>query len=79
MADPDAIREATGWAIGGVPPFCHDADLPALADETLFEYDAVRAAAGTPEAVLPVAPETLRERVDATRADVAEDSGESEN
>ena len=72
MADPEAVRETTGWAIGGVPPFCHDADLPTLVDETLFEYDTVWAAAGTPEAVFPVAPETLRECAGATRADVAE-------
>ena len=73
MADPDAVRETTGWAIGGVPPFCHDADRPTLVDETLFAYDTVWAAAGTPEAVFPVAPETLRECADATRADVAEE------
>ena len=73
MADPGAVRETVGWAIGGVPPFCHDTDVPALADETLFEYDTVWAAAGTPEAVFPVSPETLRECADATRADVAEE------
>lgn len=73
MADPEAVRETVGWAIGGVPPFCHDADLPTLVDETLFEYDAVWAAAGTPQSMFTLAPETLRECADGTRADVAEE------
>ncbi len=70
MADPAEIRETVGWAIGGVPPFCHDADLPTLVDETLFEYDSVWAAAGTPQSMFAVAPERLRECADGTRADV---------
>ncbi|MEF8776099.1 MAG: YbaK/EbsC family protein [Haloarculaceae archaeon] len=59
MADPDAVREATGYSIGGVPPFCHDTDLPVYVDETLLRFDEVWAAAGTPEAVFPIDPETL--------------------
>ncbi|RDZ92983.1 prolyl-tRNA editing protein, partial [Haloferax sp. Atlit-6N] len=34
MADPDEIRSVVGWSIGGVPPFCHDADLPVYIDES---------------------------------------------
>ncbi|RBI64510.1 YbaK/EbsC family protein [halophilic archaeon] len=70
MADAEEIRNALGWSIGGVPPFCHDGDLPVYLDETLAEFDTVWAAAGTPEAVFPVDPETLREYADADVADV---------
>ncbi|WP_433630745.1 YbaK/EbsC family protein [Halomicrococcus sp. NG-SE-24] len=70
MADADEIRDALGWSIGGVPPFCHDGDLPVYLDETLAEFETVWAAAGTPEAVFPVDPETLREYADADVADV---------
>lgn len=70
MADAGEIRETVGWAIGGVPPVCHEADLPVLFDPTLTEYDTVWAAAGTPAAVFPVAPETLRRHADAEVADV---------
>jgi prolyl-tRNA editing enzyme YbaK/EbsC (Cys-tRNA(Pro) deacylase) len=72
MADPDRVAERVGWSIGGVPPFCHDTDVPVLVDETLFEYETVWAAAGTPEAVFPVAPEELRRLADARVVDVAE-------
>ncbi len=72
MADADAIRETVGWSIGGVPPFCHDADMPVYLDETLAEFETVWAAAGTPKAVFPVAPEELQTYSGAIVADVSE-------
>jgi prolyl-tRNA editing enzyme YbaK/EbsC (Cys-tRNA(Pro) deacylase) len=65
MASPDLVREATGWAIGGVPPICHETDLPTLFDPALLEYDTVWAAAGTPTSMWSIAPERLRETADA--------------
>jgi Cys-tRNA(Pro) deacylase len=44
-ADADAVRAATGFPIGGVPPIGHD--LPVYIDETLLGYGEVWAAAGT--------------------------------
>jgi prolyl-tRNA editing enzyme YbaK/EbsC (Cys-tRNA(Pro) deacylase) len=72
MADAGEIKAALGWSIGGVPPFCHEADVPVYLDRTLTEFETVWAAAGTPEAVFPIDPETLRELSDAEIADVAE-------
>ena len=72
MANADEIKGALGWSIGGVPPFCHESDVPVLFDETLAEYDTVWAAAGTPQAVFPVAPAELGEYAGAETADVAE-------
>ncbi|MFC4989507.1 MULTISPECIES: YbaK/EbsC family protein [Saliphagus] len=72
MADPDTVREATGYAIGGVPPFGHDGDVPTLVDETLLAEEEVWAAAGTPEAVFPIDPERLVEFAGARPADVVE-------
>jgi prolyl-tRNA editing enzyme YbaK/EbsC (Cys-tRNA(Pro) deacylase) len=72
MADADEVKATLGWSIGGVPPFCHDSDVPVLVDETLTDHEEVWAAAGTPEAVFPVDPERLRELAGATVADVAE-------
>ncbi|WP_276261418.1 YbaK/EbsC family protein [Haloglomus litoreum] len=71
LADPEVVREATGWAIGGVPPFCHERDLPTLVDETLLSLDEVWAAAGTPDAVFPIAPERLVELAGAEPGAVA--------
>lgn len=72
MADADDIKQTLGWSIGGVPPFCHETDVPVFLDETLLEHEEVWAAAGTPEAVFPIDPETLAEFSDATVADVRE-------
>jgi prolyl-tRNA editing enzyme YbaK/EbsC (Cys-tRNA(Pro) deacylase) len=50
-ATADEAREATGFAIGGIPPLGHDADLPTIFDESLRRFDRVWCAAGTPHAV----------------------------
>jgi prolyl-tRNA editing enzyme YbaK/EbsC (Cys-tRNA(Pro) deacylase) len=71
MAEPDEISETLGWSIGGVPPFCHDTAVPVYLDETLLEYETVWAAAGTPEAVFPIAPGRIRELAGAMPTDVA--------
>jgi prolyl-tRNA editing enzyme YbaK/EbsC (Cys-tRNA(Pro) deacylase) len=70
MADPGRVADTVGWSIGGVPPFCHDADLPVLVDEDLFDHGTVWAAAGTPEAVFSIAPERLRRLADGDVVDV---------
>lgn len=72
MADADDIKTTLGWSIGGVPPFCHDTDVPVYMDETLREYETVWAAAGTPKAVFPITPDRLGELSGATTLAVAE-------
>ena len=59
----DAVRAWTGYAIGGIPPFGHDAELPTFVDEDLLAYEVVWAAAGTPFAVFSVAPHALAHAV----------------
>jgi prolyl-tRNA editing enzyme YbaK/EbsC (Cys-tRNA(Pro) deacylase) len=66
MADPATVREATGFAIGGVAPVGLARELPVLMDEDLLRYDTVWAAAGTPRSVFPVAPDALRDVTGAT-------------
>lgn len=73
MADADEIREVVGWSIGGIPPFCHETDLPTLLDESLFEYERIWAAAGTPQAVFRLTPETLARLTDGQQAVIAEE------
>jgi prolyl-tRNA editing enzyme YbaK/EbsC (Cys-tRNA(Pro) deacylase) len=70
MADAGRIKATLGWSIGGVPPFCHETDVPTYLDETLTEFDTVWAAAGTPDAVFPIAPERIREIAGATVVDI---------
>ncbi len=50
-ARADEARDATGFAIGGVPPLGHDRELPTVVDESLRRFETVWCAAGTPHAV----------------------------
>jgi prolyl-tRNA editing enzyme YbaK/EbsC (Cys-tRNA(Pro) deacylase) len=58
-ADADFVREATGFAIGGVPPVGHPAPIKTLIDQDLFQHEVIWAAAGTPNAVFELTPEDL--------------------
>jgi Cys-tRNA(Pro) deacylase len=58
-ADAELVRQATGYAIGGVPPFGHIHPLPTWIDSAFLQYDTIWAAAGTPNAVFPISPHTL--------------------
>lgn len=58
-ADANAVRQATGYAIGGVPPIGFPAPMPTFIDRDLLQYDVVWAAAGTPRHVFPIAPRLL--------------------
>jgi prolyl-tRNA editing enzyme YbaK/EbsC (Cys-tRNA(Pro) deacylase) len=71
-ANADQVREATGFAIGGVPPLGHARTLRTFVDRDLLQYDEVWAAAGTPNSVFAVAPEQLVRVAGGTVADVAE-------
>ena len=58
-ADPETVRQATGYAIGGVAPVGHPAPLPVYIDRDLLQYELIYAAAGVPECVFPLTPEEL--------------------
>ena len=70
-ADADTVREATGYAIGGVPPVGLATPLPVYCDRDLLQYAEVWAAAGTPHAVFSIAPETLARITSAQIVDLA--------
>jgi maleate isomerase len=60
-ATADEAARATGYAIGGIPPFGHREPLPVVMDPGLLRYPEVWAAAGTPNAVFRIDPARLRE------------------
>lgn len=62
--DADAVRAATGFPIGGVPPFGHTTALRVFVDPDLLRYDEVWAAAGTWNDVFPIVPSALVEASD---------------
>ncbi|MEQ8147319.1 YbaK/EbsC family protein [Streptomyces sp. OP7] len=71
-AKADVVRETTGYAIGGVPPFGHRTSTRVLADRSLLGHATVWAAAGTPYTVFPMEPKTLIAHAGATLTDVRE-------
>ena len=72
-AGADEVERATGFAIGGVPPFGHAHPLPVYCDRDLLSFDIVWAAAGTPRAVFSVQPQALVQACRATVADLKEE------
>ena len=70
-ADADFVREKTGFAIGGVPPVAHAEPPRTLIDQDIFRFEAIWAAAGTPNAVFQLSPSQLVELTKGEVADVA--------
>ncbi len=73
-ADAEAACSATGFAIGGVPPFGHATEIPVFMDRDLLSYAEVWAAAGRPDSVFEIPPERLRELSNATVTDLKVDA-----
>jgi prolyl-tRNA editing enzyme YbaK/EbsC (Cys-tRNA(Pro) deacylase) len=59
QAKPDEVREATGFAVGGVPPLGHDRPVKTVVDDSLRRFETLWCAGGTPHAVFPVETEQL--------------------
>jgi prolyl-tRNA editing enzyme YbaK/EbsC (Cys-tRNA(Pro) deacylase) len=69
-ATGDEVRAATGFVIGGVPPFGHATTLRCFVDCALLDHDTVWAAAGTPTHVFAAEPTALASASGAAAADL---------
>lgn len=52
MANAEEVRQATGYAIGGVCPFGLPETLTVLVDDSLLRFETVFPAAGTPSSMV---------------------------
>ncbi len=68
-ATPEEARAATGFAVGGTPPFGHPEPIRTFLDPDLLRHEEVWAAAGTPDAVFRTTPQELKR---AARAEIAD-------
>jgi Cys-tRNA(Pro) deacylase len=68
-ASADTVRQATGYAIGGVPPIGHVKRTAIYIDEDLTRHEIIWAAAGTPNTVFAIKPDAL---VQATQGQVVD-------
>ena len=73
-ADADLVRDATGFAIGGVAPVAHEQKLPIAIDASLARFQTVYAAAGHPYCVFAT---TLAELTRLTGGEVRHDIGKA--
>ena len=70
MASASEVRAATGFPVGGVPPFAHG--LPVVFDQTLLDHNVIWAAGGDGNTLFEVAPRELAGAVHALVAPVGE-------
>jgi prolyl-tRNA editing enzyme YbaK/EbsC (Cys-tRNA(Pro) deacylase) len=70
QATPDEVRAATGFSVGGVPPFGHD--LPVVFDELLCEQDLIYAAGGDGNTLFATEPKALAKAINAKIVSVGE-------
>ncbi|MGL4231864.1 MAG: YbaK/EbsC family protein [Casimicrobium sp.] len=73
-ANPDFVREHTGFVIGGVSPIAHVKPGKVFFDKDLLQFDAVYPAGGTPQAMFRIEPNELLRISGAVLADVKQDS-----
>ena len=57
--DSQTVREATGFPVGGVPPFGHREPLRVFVDEDLLAFDELWASAGTSHHNFAITPDSL--------------------
>jgi Cys-tRNA(Pro) deacylase len=68
-ASPEEAREATGFAVGGTPPFGHPSPIRTFIDPHLMGFASVWVAAGRPDSVFPLEPGRLAALSGASEAD----------
>jgi prolyl-tRNA editing enzyme YbaK/EbsC (Cys-tRNA(Pro) deacylase) len=71
-ATPEEARTATGFAVGGTPPFGHPDRVRTVLDRDLLAFGEVWAAAGSPDSVFGTTPEELRRTALAEVVDLKE-------
>jgi len=70
IASPEYVKQSTGYAVGGVPPFGHTKPVDIIMDEDLMEFELVWGAAGTAQTVFPIEPSNLQRISKARLADI---------
>ena len=71
MGPPAFVREATGFAIGGIPPLGHARAIETIVDQHLFTLDGLWAAAGHPNSLFKLTADELVKMTNGRVAEVA--------
>jgi len=78
-ADPEEARAATGFAVGGTPPFGFPRPIRTFLDRDLLVFEQIWAAAGTPDAVFRTTAGELRRTTTAEVVELRETGSRDEN
>jgi len=70
IASPESTAIATGYPVGGVPPFGHPKPLRTFIDEDLLTCELIYAGAGSPCALFALRPDELLKLTGGTPADI---------
>ena len=70
IASPEYVKQSTGYAVGGVPPFGHTKPVDTIMDEDLMDFELVWGAAGTAQTGFPIVPADLQRLSGAKLADI---------
>ena len=72
MANAEAVKENTGFSIGGVAPIAHIKKLEILVDKSLSRFSDVFGAAGHPNCVFKISYEKLIKITNGLEKDISE-------
>ena len=72
MANPEEVKDQTGYTIGGVSPVGHINELKIIIDKTLNRFEKIYAAAGHPNCVFKIDFENLQKITNAEIAEISE-------
>jgi prolyl-tRNA editing enzyme YbaK/EbsC (Cys-tRNA(Pro) deacylase) len=78
-ADPEEARAATGFAVGGTPPFGFPRPIRTFLDSDLLVFEEIWAAAGTPNAVFRTTAGELQRTTAAEVVELKETASRDEN
>ena len=70
MLKPDVFEELTGYTHGGCSPFGMKTKLPTIVDASALEWETIYLSGGRIGLLIDVAPELLREKLDARFEDL---------
>lgn len=71
LANPPEVLQATGYAIGAVPPLGYPKNLPVVIDWRIRGLDSIVAGGGSPSALVEIDPEAVRRATGARWADLS--------
>jgi prolyl-tRNA editing enzyme YbaK/EbsC (Cys-tRNA(Pro) deacylase) len=68
----EEVKTYTGYSIGGVPPFPHYPNVHVSADQSLFDFSDLWAAAGSNNTVMKIKPDVLTRNLKMPVVEVSE-------